>query len=85
MSSLRISSQVEVPGQDSNCFVKSNKHHQAEEHVYDVNSELQKEAAENEREMDEFLTLNELRKSRRETREPNWPKDYCRGKSGRKH
>ncbi|KAL8103484.1 hypothetical protein AgCh_027901 [Apium graveolens] len=49
-----------------------------EEHVSDVNSELQEEAAKNEREVDELLTLNELRKSRRETREPNWLKDYYR-------
>ncbi|KAL8103482.1 hypothetical protein AgCh_027899 [Apium graveolens] len=41
------------------------------------------EAAENEREVDELLTLNELRKSRRETREPNWVKDYYRGGANR--
>ncbi|KAL8135201.1 hypothetical protein AgCh_010022 [Apium graveolens] len=54
------------------------EHQQAEEHISDANSELQNEAIENEHEVDEFLTLNELRKSIRETREPNWPKDYHR-------
>lgn len=57
----------------------------AEEEVMNASTEIPKEVARKESEVDELKTLDGPRKSGRQTREPTWLKDYHKGKSQRKY